>query len=265
MRHQPTASPSQDQDYLSCWLQRESPSTEAALSHADVLKPVLADLTFSSPDTAANPAALLAGGAAGQQSGSSPVAGGAAGQQSGSSLRNVTWGWQAFVTTPASESGSLLAGALCGGRIGGADVGQSPSSRPWAALPPVASDSTTLSPRLHTCRSRSPAASPRHLDSTLLGAGLREAARGSAAISSEGKEAVVAHTWQAYRPATQPAPRSWITGLPPRPGGICGSWGELQTHLPFPRCPRVTLACSYPRHTLAFLLRYCPVWAPLAT
>ncbi|GLI62308.1 hypothetical protein VaNZ11_004915 [Volvox africanus] len=146
---------------------------------------------------------------------------------------NPAWGWQAFAPSPSASSESLGTGGQ-GGRAaaatspgGGGAKGaeRSPSpAEPWAS-PSWGGDgaaaavavATASSPR-HPLGSwsRSPPKSP-----AVTTANTRTGTHGSVDMP-EGTEAngaasaAAAHAWQAYRPTTQPAPRSWITGLPPR-------------------------------------------------
>ncbi|GIM16463.1 hypothetical protein Vretimale_19098, partial [Volvox reticuliferus] len=143
---------------------------------------------------------------------------------------NPAWGWQAFAPSPSASSespgsggqnGVAAAESIPGG--GGAKFAKySPSSAEPLASPwwrsGGAAAATKSSPQ-HRLGSwfRSPPKSPA-AETARGGAGTHGAVRGpgGGGAGDAASAAAAAHSWQAYRPATQPAPRSWITGQPPR-------------------------------------------------
>ncbi|EFJ50437.1 hypothetical protein VOLCADRAFT_88779 [Volvox carteri f. nagariensis] len=149
-----------------------------------------------------------------------------------------TWGWEAFASSPPTSQEAPLVhrngdphqAAIArphwlpesdGGRLLGE---RSPSAGPlaatsWttmtgggtAAVPAMASPSS-YQRQDASSQSRSPGpVSVGAIHGSAHETG-QEGGGGDAACDAAG----ATHTWQAYRPATQPAPRSWITGLPPR-------------------------------------------------
>ncbi|KAG2485595.1 hypothetical protein HYH03_015659 [Edaphochlamys debaryana] len=123
-------------------------------------------------------------------------------------------GWLGTFTGRPSPSGS-------GGDGGGHDGGypgeqRSPSVEPWASDTEAASPGPGLGlgPNLGLGLDVSSGAwgpSP-----SSGGGGFGGPAQGGSAGGAPGPGASPARTWQAARPSTQPAPRSWLTGLPPR-------------------------------------------------
>lgn len=102
-------------------------------------------------------------------------------------------------STAAAIARAGLGGALEAGEGGASGRGtSSPAAEPWAS-PPLGAGAAGVAGG--------------------IAAGMAE---GSARASAGGGGAggSPARTWQAVPPATQPTPRSWITGLPPRPGGF---------------------------------------------
>ncbi|GLC56054.1 hypothetical protein PLESTB_001059600 [Pleodorina starrii] len=179
-------------------------------------------------------------------SGSPPGDRGGLAAASPAAPRNPAWGWQAFAPT-TSPSQSPRADVQAGDGTGGVQADRSPSAEPWASPPAWASGAragaaaaaapgsagqarqpgAARSPLGSAGRGRSAlASSPRGARTGSGGKEFGGVTRGSEAGpggggAGGGEAAAAAHEWKAYRPATQPAPRSWITGLPPR----SGEWG----------------------------------------